>query len=126
MKYLKLFENFSDKLYSEIDVQEWISDLAKRKTFPINQNLANQIIDRLKSGWKKSNSKPTGGKSRADSFSLICDDNRYINITYSDDEWWYCQHYNSKIRMIDLRFTYYKCDDMDGFIQLLQDLEIIS
>jgi hypothetical protein len=121
MRYLKLYENFSDNLYSEIDFLEWVANL---NTLPISQDPINRIVDRLISGWEFV-SKP---KYNSRVISLVGDNDSSITIGYSDDEWWYCKYYNSEVPVnpTTLRYTFYKCDDIDGLLQLLKDLEIIN
>jgi hypothetical protein len=134
MKYLKLFENYGEDLYSSTD-QETFDSIgfdSECKNIKFSVDLKQQIVDKLNSDWlivdPSKDLKHMSGPKLSDSCELVFykNDGSKLFIYYSEDEWYYCEYYNVNSESILHRYLYYKCDQMEGLTQLLEDLEIIN
>ena len=121
MRYLKIFENFGDKLYHRMmdnEVEELRTELSINSEFL--QKFTDKEINRLRkirffnlSNDKKRLSFPVNyGKHKSI---------EYISIDSLGDDWFI-------IEVVDAFYNYdlyYKCDTLEGVIKYLEDEDLI-
>lgn len=127
IKGYKLFES-TDKLYFEIDEQEFRSDDIVDKSIQnpdkIRELLRDDIIFRIKTTDSQTpieyiNFSYDPNKSR------INDPKFQVDIFEIDDEW-YLVEYETWIASLGSTWSeqFFKCDQFEGLVELLQDLNL--
>jgi uncharacterized protein YeeX (DUF496 family) len=134
MKRLKLFEDFEEKSYYEIDSEDWLSyyeDGILFNEYPFS-NLYNTLKKRLANVFghsdfyfevenKKFNAYPESIHIYERLNSLV-----YYNIYLIENEWFFVKSQNRVLGLINLNH-YYKCDDIKGMIDAIKyDYEEIN
>lgn len=131
MKYLKLFENYNDdEPYIRTTQEEFVGALHKGVKF--HAHLKQQILDKLSSDWRPIDHSKDLKNMYSAKLTDTCElrlrreNGSQLFIYHNDDEWFYCEYYNVDSMIILDRYQYYKCDQFDGLLELLFDLEIIN
>ena len=133
MKYLKLFESY-DEPYTRTTQEEFdsIGFDSEYKGVKFHSHLKQQILDKLSSDWRPidhhKDLKNMYNLKLTDTCELTLrkENGSQLFIYHNDDEWFYCEYYNVDSLIILDRYQYYKCDQFDGLLELLFDLEIIN
>lgn len=127
MRYLKKFNESIDILYYQIDDNDELFDglyklidvkifnEIKSRLIPTRHNDIFYIKHTNKYKQNQFNNNPFG------QIDIDLDDNTsddYIEILLTDDEWFVVSDYHNNL--------YYKCDQVEGLLQLLKDKEIIE
>lgn len=117
MKHIKLFEGYLDKYYVEIDEEEWLDLLDDSDAFP--EKLEARLRD-LVDGEITVDDKGTL-KIKTYSQSVEGSTPYWANVDSIDDDYYTVYIYS---RYIDDEF--WKCDQFEGLIKLLEDKGFIS
>jgi hypothetical protein len=128
MKYLKIFEEFGEKLYTQMSKDEVedifgsrYSDWTDTKRSPKLIELTNREVDRIK-GIRYFYLETIYKKS------LVCiphhTEINMVTIYSLGDEWYVIQEESNVNRRDFMR--YYKCDTIEGVIQYLNDKNLIN
>ena len=116
MKYLKRFNESTEKLYWEIPFDdEYYNDLP---TVDFNPNYAKNIIDNLDSSW-------TGKLLRHGGVWLDLSTNsgdKSMAIFQTDDDYFMCDYVGGDS---DDDMKIYQCDTFEGLLQLLKSEDIL-
>ena len=135
MRHLKIFEGFEEPLYQEIDRSDGM-DLIETKSVDMSQRTSdilksfrfkNEILNfiRLK-GNPNSNSYVEGSITPGHHFVDIQLTENNIEIVELDDEWFIVRVHRpiQNYRHIPGNAsTTFKCDQLDGVLNLLKDIE---
>lgn len=127
MKHLKLFENY-DEPYIRTTQEEFdsVGFDSEYKGVKFDSKLKQQILNRLKDGWRFTDLHFIYSLASTCELRLKNENGSKLFIYLNDDEWFYCEYYNvDSIDILD-RYQYYKCDQFDGLLELLFDLEIVN
>lgn len=121
MKHLKKFNENIDSLYTQISIDE----LQRSFSVDINMNIYDKIRLLISNNYDVTTSNDMSNLDEngyeINSFSYIeiehkIKANNRIDIMQSDDEWFYVYVLPSR--------TCYKCDQVEGLLQLLKDRNI--
>jgi hypothetical protein len=135
MKYLKLFENYNDDEPYIRTTQEEFDSIgfdSEYKGVKFHAHLKQQILDKLSSDWRPIDHSKDLKNMYSVKLTDTCElrlrreNGSQLFIYHNDDEWFYCEYYNVDSMIILDRYQYYKCDQFDGLLELLFDLEIIN
>lgn len=109
MRYLKIFEDFEDKLYSIVDP---IGIADNRVAF--NDYKLSKLSEECKKLGRKTYTNPKSDPTKITITGLFSTD--YLDLLSFEDDWF---------MLIDLYAIpdsiYYKCDTIEGVIQCLKD-----
>jgi len=113
MKHIKLFEGYLDNYYTKITEEEWLDLLDDSDAFPEKQEARlRELID----GEITVDSKGTMLIKTVDGSTIY-----WTNVNSIDDDYYTVYIYS---RYIDDEF--WKCDQFEGLIKLLEDKGFIS
>jgi len=123
MKYLKPFYESTNEFYQEITQGEYLSNAFTLEESPLTDNdiwsLENAVDDlnsKKKKGWSDIYLRRDSDSGCYLKYKYL----KVLQISKFDDEWFY---------VINTRFMgkkeYYKCDQIEGLLKLLNELELL-
>ena len=122
MKFIKLFENFNGGFYEVISSDEYDNSIC----YDLDSKYIKILSSRVKDIYKLCPEVLINKDgSHYQGVCIKSEDDLEINISESDDEWFYVEIIDSSDFYSDTCILY-KCDQFDGLIKLLEFIEVLK
>ena len=123
MRHIKLFLESTQNPYKSINVDTYTSAIERRVKFSKNEiSLLSKLLYNLRiwgvGSFKFKNESPLIY------LSISVSEDSNLTVYKDDDEWFYVEHKVYRNRS-DADNKYYKCDSLEGLIDLLYDKDAI-